>query len=176
MSDQIFMGAQFDNSDRLVERETVIVEKASPIVESKSSKRGLFDGADYVSVYTATEMLEDGLLVDLSESVRRFGITCPFLFTKAVNDRLDNIKALMLQEYKSDALINPHSHVLWQAVKHFFNAIEINRQMSDPPKFEMTLYNRRHWRLEFDMFYSYMRDKTPCVIVALRDERFGNYG
>ena len=173
MPDQIFLGVQFNNDDRIVESNPVIVEKVSPIVENESPQCGLFDDADYISVYTATEMLADGLLVDLSESVRRFGITCPFLFTKAVNDKLDNIKALMLQEYKSDALINPRGHVLWQAVKHFFNAIEINRQMSDPPKFEMTLYNRAYWRLEFDMFYSYMRDGIPCVIIALRDERFG---
>lgn len=43
-----------------------------------------FDGAEVISSYTRAEAIEDGVLVDVSETAREAGITYPVAVTRAV--------------------------------------------------------------------------------------------
>lgn len=44
---------------------------------------GLFDGADILSIYTRAQAIEDGVLVDVSETAREAGIVFPVAMTRA---------------------------------------------------------------------------------------------
>jgi hypothetical protein len=46
-----------------------------------------FDGAEIVSTYTRAQAIEDGMLVDVSETAREAGIKYPVALTRAVFER-----------------------------------------------------------------------------------------
>ena len=52
--------------------------------EQTTAAGGVFEGADLVSVYTRAQAIEDGVLVDVSETAREAGIAYPTAVTAAV--------------------------------------------------------------------------------------------
>ena len=53
-------------------------------VTASAPRPGLFDDADVISTYTREQAIEDGVLVDVSETAREAGFTIPVAVTSAV--------------------------------------------------------------------------------------------
>jgi hypothetical protein len=51
---------------------------------SEETSKGFWDDAEVISVYTRTQAIEDGELVDVSETAREAGIKFPVAMTRAV--------------------------------------------------------------------------------------------
>ena len=52
---------------------------------------GIFESADVISIYTRGQAIEDGVLVDVTETAREAGFKCPVALTSAVQAAIEDI-------------------------------------------------------------------------------------
>ena len=132
----------------------------------EQTDRGFWDDAEVISSYTRAQALEDGVLVDVSETAKEAGIKFPVALTRAVWANY--------VEVPEGVLAQDESGRLWDIL--FLLRCQIPRSQGDTLHFQLYVRNHNRERLTRQDLVTLKAvcgpgdDGEPVVTVMLPDE------
>ena len=133
---------------------------------NNETSEGLWDGAEVISSYTQAQAIEDGVLVDVSETAREAGIKFPVALTRAIWVNYVEVPKGVVGQDESGRLWD----ILWML------RCQIRRSQGDTLRFQLYVRNHNRERLTrrdlvtLKAFCGPGDDGEPVVTIMLPDE------
>ena len=132
----------------------------------EQTDKGLWDDAEVIYTYTRAQALEDGVLVDVSETAREAGIEFPVALTRAVWVNYVEVPEGVVAQDESGRLWD----ILWML------RCQIRRSQGDALRFQLYVRNHNRERLTRKDLVTLKAvcgpgdDAEPVITVMLPDE------
>lgn len=122
----------------------------------------MFDESDLIHVYTRAQAIEDGVLVDVTETAKEAGIRYPVAVTQAVWAEYVAVPDGVQGQDESGRLWD----ILWMLAV----AIRRSRERGDTLRYELYVRNRHPELVTLKAICGPADDGTPCITVMLPNE------
>lgn len=130
------------------------------VVEKSNEQRGFWSDADIVSVYSRCQAIDDGVLVDVSETAAEAGFRYPVALTSTVWNMVEDIPASKKWQDTKGRLWD----VLWMAMN------QAKRSGGTQTMFSLIMHHGRKSWVTFKMHCGPGDEGEPVITIMLPDE------